>query len=94
MKFYHANLRQGAIQVSEHKTLEWQFEKGDNFANEFFELSLAWTRKRDHAGPDFTFSIFKLFWINVNISDHRHWNYKKDRWHDYKIDGEEGEDND
>lgn len=70
----------GNILFSQNKSFEYQLEFGDKLAKDIFELSFDWTTKRDHAGIDFTFSIYKLFWLNLNIHDSRHWNYKENRW--------------
>lgn len=78
-KFARITPRWGAIQIAKNKSFEYQIEF-DKFHDEPFEFSLRWTSKRDHAGIDFTFSIYKLFWINLNIHDHRHWNHDEDRW--------------
>jgi hypothetical protein len=70
----------GNIRLSKNKSFEYQFE-GSSFAdNDLFVCNLTWSIKSDHAGPSFTFSIYKLFWININIHDHRHWNYKNNDW--------------
>ena len=70
-----------SIRLSKHKTFEVQLELWDSeFARDFFEFKLQWTRKCDHAGPEFTLSIIKLFWLNIKIYDHRHWNDDENRW--------------
>lgn len=69
----------GFIHLAEHKTLEYQIET-KKFYNDPFEFNISWTTKQDHAGFDFTFSIYKLFWLNLNIKDNRHWNYDQGRW--------------
>lgn len=78
-KFACITPRWGDIQIAKHKSFEYQIEF-DRFYDQPFELSLSWTRKRDHAGIDFTFSIYKLFWLNLNIHDHRHWDRENDCW--------------
>ena len=74
--------RWGAIQIAKNKSFEYQIEF-NKFADQPFEFSFRWTTKRDHAGLDFTFSIYKLFWLNLNISDHRHWDRENDQWQTY-----------
>lgn len=69
----------GNIQISQHKSFEYQIEF-DNFNGHPFEIHFSWTRFRDHAGIDFTFAIYKLFWLNLNIHDHRHWDDDKNDW--------------
>lgn len=76
------------FRISENKYFEYQLE-GPNSElvppNDFFEFSVAWTRQRDHAGFDFTFSIYKLFWLNLNIYDCRHWDDETNAWKVYNI---------
>ncbi len=69
----------GSIRISKNKFFEWQLEFS-RFNNDPFELSLRWTSRQDHAGFDFIFSIYKLFWLNINIHDRRHWDYEKNKW--------------
>lgn len=73
------SLTWGSIQISKNKFFEWQFET-KRFNNEPFELSLTWSSRRDHAGIDFIFSIYKLFWLNINIHDRRHWDFDNECW--------------
>lgn len=72
----------GDIQICKNKSFEYQFERGSFMQNDIFECKLIWTRKSDHAGISFTFGIFKLFWMNLNIHDHRHWDDENDCWQD------------
>ena len=69
----------GTIQLSEHKFFEYQFES-KRFNEQPFKLSLEWTHRRDHAGIEFLFSIYKLFWICFSVYDHRHWDYENGCW--------------
>lgn len=43
--------------------------------NKSFECKLICTRNSDHAGISFTFGHRKLFWMNFNIHDRRHWHH-------------------
>lgn len=74
------SLTSGCISLTTNKSFEWQFEFGGKFATDLFEFSLQWTLKGDHAGLGFTFSLYKLFWIELQIYDVRHWDYEKDCW--------------
>ncbi len=74
----------GDITISKNKSFEYQFEFG-NFCNSLFEFKVEWTTKCDHAGPSFTFSIYKLFWINFKIYDHRHWDSDLNVWKIYSL---------
>lgn len=65
----------GDIPISKYKSFEYQFEGPHWMDRDIFEFKLSWTRKCDHAGISFTFGIFKLFWMNLNIHDHRHWDF-------------------
>jgi len=69
----------GNIPISKHKSFEYQIEF-DNWNDQPFEFHLSWRRHRDHAGIDLIFSIYKLFWLSLNIHDHRHWNDEKNDW--------------
>lgn len=71
----------GDIQLTKNKSFEYQLEF-KNWA-QWFECKLAIKKKQDHAGIDFTFSCLKLFWLNLNIHDHRHWDYQNDCWKVY-----------
>lgn len=73
-------LKWGFIPLSKHKTFEWQFEGPAFMKHDIFEYKVSWTRKCHHAGFDFTFGITKLFWMNLNIHDNRHWNYDRNVW--------------
>lgn len=74
----------GDIPICKYKSFEYQFE-GSSFMNEdLFEFKVQWTRNCDHAGISFTFGIWKLFWMNLNIHDHRHWDYENNTWDKYQ----------
>lgn len=70
----------GDIQIWKHKSFEWQFERGSFMCDDPFEFKLSCRRKTDHAGISFTFGHRKLFWMNLNIHDHRHWDRTNDCW--------------
>lgn len=72
----------GNVILSKFKVLEWQIE-GSKFSTNPFEFYLNWKTKTDHAGISFTFSIYKLFWININLNDRRHWDFEKNCWKIY-----------
>lgn len=72
--------RFGDIIIAPHKSFEYQFEFGNGSNFDPFELSFKWTSKQDHAGLSFNFGIKNLFWIHIGTYDHRHWNYKQNRW--------------
>ncbi len=74
-------LRWGDIQIWKHKSFEWQFEPGSFMGDDRWECNIRWTRNRDHAGISFTFGIYKLFWMNLNTHDHRHWDVDNNCWH-------------
>lgn len=65
--------------ITKHKHFEFQFES-KRFHNNPFELNLRWTLHEDHAGFSFTFSIYKLFWLNISLYDCRHWDYQNNKW--------------
>lgn len=75
--------RWGDIRISKWKSFEYQFEGRNCEWNKYFECKFKWTCKQDHAGIDFYFSLFKLFWMNLNIHDRRHWDYENNCWKVY-----------
>lgn len=80
-KFAELTPTWGAVHLTKHKVFEYQFEFTD-FNNQPLKLQFNWTHKQDHAGPEFIFSIYKLFWICFCVYDTRHWNYKTNSWAD------------
>lgn len=68
------------IQLTEHKGFAYQLDLGNGLATEFFELSFIWTTKQDHAGPRFCFSIYHLFFLQIQIYDNRHWDFDTQSW--------------
>ena len=54
-----------------------------NLFGSFLDFKLDWTRRRDHAGFRF---IFSLLWFNIDLStyDSRHWDDDKEQWEIYK----------
>lgn len=73
----------GTITLTKFKTFEYQFEGPSFMKDDVFEFKLAWTRNQDHAGPEFSFGIHKLFWLRIVIYDNRHWNYETNSWQVY-----------
>lgn len=72
------------IQLTKHKSFEYQLDLGSKFSSsEFFELSFKWTTKQDHAGPSFTFSIYRVLFLTTLVYDNRHWNIDNDAWEVY-----------
>jgi hypothetical protein len=69
----------GWLKVSRHKSLEWSF--GRRLATDPFSLSARWTLQGDHAGFRFWFSIWRLFFVEVNLTDARHWNWEEGRFY-------------
>ena len=64
----------GSIPIK-HKYYEVQIIKNDNL----FRVEFGFTIKEDHAGVNLEFGILG-YEIHFTIYDHRHWNYKEDRW--------------
>lgn len=64
--------------IAPHKSVEFQvtFRLGDIFG---LEIDPSWTGK-DHAGPAIEIGLFGLT-ARLSIYDHRHWNFKENRWH-------------
>lgn len=70
----------GDVPIWKNKSFEWQFEKASFVGNAPLEIKLRRTRNRDHAGISFTFGHRYLFWMNLNIYDHRHWDHQNNTW--------------
>jgi len=60
-----------------NKYFEFQFQYRGNLAS-MWELYFRRRHKQDHAGIYFSFSMLKLFYIEMNIADCRHWDVDKD----------------
>ena len=72
------------IRLSKNKSFEIQVDLfNKNISSDFFSIDLKWTTKQDHAGPSFTFSIFKTIYFAVQIYDSRHWDHDNDCWVKY-----------
>lgn len=62
-----------------NKYLEMQLMRSGTLLD--FQLDLSW-RGHDHAGPSLNLGL--LTWeFNINIYDHRHWDYEKHTWEVY-----------
>lgn len=78
------NLRWCNISISKNKCFEYQLEFGKKFASvKPGEFEIVRFTKRDHAGIRLTISVYKLFWLSLNIHDNRHWNKEKDCWEEH-----------
>src|SRR5271165_1615193 len=58
----------------QYKWFEFQFQWKGNLAS-MWELYLKRRYKKDHAGIFFSFSMLKLFFLEINIADCRHWDF-------------------
>lgn len=68
-------------QLSTHKFLEFQVNLFDDMSDEtIFECNFNWLIKCDHAGPRFTFALYRVIYIHVMVYDHRHWDYEQGKW--------------
>lgn len=73
------NVLTGSFFKIPHKYWEFQFQPNmwDNFC--YFDFSISWSKKTDHAG----FKV-ELYFIGIlilfQIYDNRHWDYEMDRW--------------
>jgi hypothetical protein len=79
MSFLHLGWFSGSITLTKNKSLEYQW--GRKLAIDPFQLTFRWTNKGDHAGFRFWFSIFRLFFYELSITDNRHWNYEEGRFY-------------
>jgi len=72
-----------SFRVTKNKSFEYQLVLGKRLATSPLEFSFYWTNKGDHAGISFTFSVYHLFFLELNLRDNRHWNYEENRWYKY-----------
>ena len=68
------------ILITPNKSLEYELKLGKDSNFGIFDFQFEISHKCDHAGITFIFGIYRLFWLNLNLYDHRHWNHKEDRW--------------
>ena len=67
--------------VTKNKGFEIQLSLMEDWA--WFNLHFEITRRKDHAGIDFTFEIPFVF-FNMNFYDSRHWNFDNNAWEIYE----------
>jgi hypothetical protein len=73
------------VKLSKNKSLEVQLDLfNKNMSPGYFEFLFMWTRQQDHAGPSFSFSIFRIIFFNIQVYDHRHWDHDNNRWEKYE----------
>jgi hypothetical protein len=71
--------------ITKNKSFELQLNFFDSlFHNDVFELNINWTIQQDHAGPSFTFVLYRTIFFKIQIYDNRHWNYEKNTWETYE----------
>lgn len=69
--------------LNKAKNKAWEIQISNDFeGGPYFNFSLEWTRKCDHAGPKFTLEILS-FYFCIQAYDTRHWNYETDDWEVY-----------
>jgi hypothetical protein len=62
----------------------WEIQISTKFEDgPYFNFSLEWTRKCDHAGPKFTIEILS-FYFCLQAYDTRHWDYDNNCYQTYK----------
>ncbi len=66
--------KEGSFFNIPHKFWEIQLASFDDFTN-YFNFSLRWNRKCDHAGVNLTIEILSLYFC-FQIYDSRHWDYE------------------
>ncbi len=54
----------------------WELQITNEFEGPYFDFSINWTRKQDHAGFQFFIEILDLM-IDFKIYDARHWDWDK-----------------
>ena len=74
-----------AHKLSKNKSIEIEwFILNKNVGHKIFEFILTWSIKQDHAGFNFLFSIFHLFYFSFMIYDIRHWDYENKTWKNHE----------
>ena len=71
------NIYNRAWAVSQHRTLEIQFDRYD-YELLGLSLDLRW-RGSDHAGPDFEINVLG-YNFRISLPDNRHWDLETDNW--------------
>jgi len=72
----------------ENKSMELQIDTREDPSWGNIGASVAWTRKRDHAGFNFDIGLWK--WVlYFSIRDTRHWDEENNDWEYYPTDPEE-----
>ena len=69
----------GWIRIAKHKSFEYQIEF-DKWHDKPVQCSLTRRTECDHAGVEFIFSVYKLFWLMFSVYDNRHWDYDKNTY--------------
>lgn len=68
-------------QLTKNKSFEIQMNIIDDMSRDtIFELNFDWRIRYDHAGPRFTFALYRVIYIHVMVYDHRHWDYEQGKW--------------
>ena len=66
----------------EHKY--WEFQSTNALGSgPYFNFSISWTRKTDHAGFQVTFEILD-FMVDFKIYDNRHWDWDNNCYEDHE----------
>lgn len=68
-----------SFQISRHKYFEFSFQFLSHLC-QWFETSFRYREKTDHSGLYIVISLFKLFFLELNIYDNRHWNSEENRY--------------
>ena len=68
----------GKILFCTHKFWEIELLKLDKPEN-LFNFKVKWSIRGDHCGLELSIEIYKCY-TNFLIYDHRHWNWKEDRF--------------
>ena len=79
LKFWNCG---ASIDVTTNKFIEFEFIIDKDFSN-YFEYTIKWSRKGDHAGFRYSIGLFKFF-FEFNFADKRHWNWDENRWFEPK----------
>lgn len=71
--------------LTKNKSFELQLEFFTDLSHSnVLELSFNWTLHQDHAGPLFTFVLYRTLFLTIQIYDARHWDYGNNKWETYE----------
>lgn len=71
--------------LTKNKSFELQLEFFNNLShNTIIDLTFNWSINQDHAGPSFTFILYRIVFLCIQIYDNRHWDWENQKWETYE----------